>query len=78
MTFSTQLLSPSDIADVVKSAPIASEWSFAGYAPSQTGKWTHDYHRYPAKFIPQLVEKLLDEYISQPTAHINDPFMGSG
>ncbi len=53
-------------------------WAFAGCKPSETGKWTHDYHRYPAKFIPQLVEKLIAEYIIDGHAHINDPFMGSG
>ncbi|MDW8465389.1 MAG: DNA methyltransferase [Chloroherpetonaceae bacterium] len=78
MSTATSLFSAHEICDWVQSQPIDPTWSFAGYAPSQTGKWTHDYHRYPAKFIPQLVEKLLDEYISQPTAHINDPFMGSG
>lgn len=54
------------------------DWSFREYKPSDTGKWTHDYHRYPAKFIPQLVEKLIDEYISNKEAYINDPFMGCG
>ncbi|MFQ3599650.1 MAG: DNA methyltransferase [Chloroherpetonaceae bacterium] len=68
----------SEISEWIKSSPVQKEWSFAEYKPSQTGKWSHDYHRYPAKFIPQLVEKLLDEYISHADAHINDPFMGSG
>ncbi len=53
-------------------------WSFVEYKPSDTGKWTHGYHRYPAKFIPQLVERLFDEYISHTDAQINDPFMGCG
>jgi len=53
-------------------------WSFAKYRAPDTGKWTHSYHRYPAKFIPQLVEKLLDEYVSHDHAHINDPFCGCG
>ena len=57
---------------------IDAEWAFAECKPSETGKWTHDYHRYPAKFIPQLVEKLIGEYITNTRAHINDPFMGSG
>ena len=54
------------------------EWAFVECKPSETGKWTHDYHRYPAKFIPQLVEKLIGEYVTDAHAHINDPFMGSG
>lgn len=53
-------------------------WSFADYKPKATGKWTHKYHRYPAKFIPQLVERLFDEYIEGREAHINDPFCGCG
>ncbi|MCL5960044.1 MAG: site-specific DNA-methyltransferase, partial [Chloroflexi bacterium] len=57
---------------------IDQEWSFADCKPSDTAKWTHAYHRYPAKFIPQLVEKLFDEYLHGPTASVNDPFMGSG
>ncbi|MBM3213228.1 site-specific DNA-methyltransferase, partial [Candidatus Poribacteria bacterium] len=46
--------------------------------PSDTSKWTHGYHRYPAKFIPQLVERLFDEYTTNGEAHINDPFCGCG
>lgn len=57
---------------------IDEDWSFVEYKPSDTGKWTHNYHRYPAKFIPQLVERLIDEYITNKDAHINDPFMGCG
>jgi len=47
---------------------------------SDTGKCTHNYHRYSAKFILQLVEKLLDEYITNNdnNAQINDHFIGSG
>jgi len=54
------------------------DWSFSEFTPSQTSKLSHGYHRYPAKFIPQLVEKLFDRYLTSDTAHINDPFMGSG
>lgn len=60
------------------SLEVDSRWSFADLTPSETGKWTHCYHRYPAKFIPQLVEALLDEYSVPEDAHVNDPFMGSG
>src|SRR3990167_2408276 len=71
--------SPSEIIALFKSKKIDKEWSFIEYKPSDTSKLTHCYHRYPAKFIPQLVERLMDEYlegIDEP--HVNDLFMGSG
>jgi DNA modification methylase len=73
-----QILSSSGIIELFNTKEIDKTWSFAEYKPSDTSKWTHGYHRYPAKFIPQLVEKLIDEYISAENVHINDPFMGSG
>ncbi len=76
--FQKRLLSPDEIIDLFNKKKLDSDWSFEGCTPSQTGKWTHDFHRYPAKFIPQLVEKLLDEYIESEDVHINDPFLGSG
>lgn len=55
------------------------DWAFIEYSPSETSKLTHCYHRYPAKFIPQLVEKLMDEYLGdRQEAVVNDLFMGSG
>ena len=68
----------SEILELFKSKSIDEDWSFVEYKPSERRKWTHDYHRYPAKFIPQLVEKLFDEYIVSRKAHINDPFFGCG
>lgn len=70
--------SASEIINLFEEKQIDEDWSFIEYKPSDTGKWTHNYHRYPAKFIPQLVEKLIDEYIHEKDAHINDPFMGCG
>lgn len=70
--------SPEEILHLFNTKGIDKGWSFAGYKPSDTGKWTHSYHRYPAKFIPQLVERLIDEYVSGEDAHINDPFYGCG
>jgi len=74
----TSLQSPEEILDLFENKEIDREWSFEEYKPSETGKWTHDYHRYPAKFIPQLVDKLIDEYVTEEDAHINDPFHGCG
>ncbi|MBI4972208.1 MAG: hypothetical protein HZC16_00125 [Candidatus Omnitrophica bacterium] len=70
---------PPEIIELFQSTGIEKNWSFIEYKPSDTSKLTHCYHRYPAKFIPQLVEKLMDEYlidIKEP--HVNDLFMGSG
>jgi len=71
-------MSPNEILEWFNQTPIDQTWSFVGCKPSDTGKWTHGYHRYPAKFIPQLVERLIDTYITNGTAHVNDPFMGCG
>lgn len=72
-------LSVDQILDVFKGINISPDWSFKGLTPSQTAKLTHCYHRYPAKFIPQLVEKLMDEYLlGYGPFHVNDLFMGSG
>lgn len=75
---SVNIYSPDEIKALFKEKEIDKSWSFSGYKSSDTGKWTHNYHRYPAKFIPQLVEALIDEYILSKNAHINDPFMGCG
>ena len=52
------ILSKDDIVELFKNKKIDSDWSFIEYKTSDTNKWTHNYHRYPAKFIPQLVERL--------------------
>lgn len=67
-----------DILELFRKKDIDRDWSFADCKPSQTTKLTHGYHRYPAKFIPQLVERLFDEYLDGESAAVNDPFMGSG
>ncbi len=77
-TMQAQTKSPEEILHLFNARKIDNDWSFVGYKPSDTGKWTHSYHRYPAKFIPQLVERLIDEYIFSEEADINDPFMGCG
>ena len=51
--------SPEEIMHQFSTKGVDEDWSFVDYKPSDTGKWTHDYHRYPAKFIPQLVERLV-------------------
>lgn len=54
------------------------EWSFRDTGRSETTAFTHDYHRYPAKFIPQLVNKLIKEYAPSGSQVVFDPFGGCG
>jgi DNA modification methylase len=57
--------------------PLDKEWAFAEAKRSDTSYITHDYHRYPAKFIPQLANKLISIYTKEDDI-VCDPFMGSG
>lgn len=52
-------------------------WAFWHLTQAQTSYVTHGYHRYPAKFIPQLAARLITEYSSEGELVV-DPFMGSG
>jgi DNA modification methylase len=52
------------------------DWSFAHLTPAYTLWGPHGYHRYPAKFIPQLVRRIIDQY-SAPDEKVGDPFLGS-
>jgi len=54
------------------------EWSFRDVGRSQTTAFTHAYHRYPAKFIPQIVRKLIEDYAPNNTQVVCDPFGGCG
>jgi len=53
------------------------EWSFVDAKRTETNYITHGYHRYPAKFIPQIVQKLIYDYTS-PGDTVVDPFGGCG
>jgi DNA modification methylase len=53
------------------------DWSFANVARPETLWGPHGYHRYPAKFIPQLVRQIIEDY-SRPGDLVGDIFLGSG
>ncbi|MCJ7804194.1 site-specific DNA-methyltransferase, partial [Patescibacteria group bacterium] len=59
------------------SLPVNKEWSFANISRKETNYITHGYHSYPAKFIPQIVKKILTTY-TKPGDTILDPFGGCG
>jgi hypothetical protein len=52
-------------------------WSEAALPERARTKHVHRLHPYHGKFIPQLVEVLLDRYLERG-AHVLDPFAGSG
>ena len=62
-----------DIASLEPSA----EWGFAELTQKDTRYATHGYHRYPAKYIPQLARKLILAH-SAPNDLVIDPFGGCG
>lgn len=56
--------------------PVDSDWAFD--QERSVSKWTHGYHRYPAKFLPNVVEKLIELYQPQQDGVIADLFAGCG
>lgn len=55
--------------------PVSPEWCFKNVRSIE--QWTHGYHRYPAKFLPNLVKKIIEDY-TQPTDLVADFFAGCG
>ena len=53
------------------------DWSFSDVKRGKTLYATHGYHKYPAKFIPQLVRKVIVKY-SRPGEVVLDSFGGCG
>jgi len=56
---------------------LALSWSERALPERVRTKHVHRLHPYHGKFIPQLVEVLLDRYVA-PGGHVLDPFAGSG
>ncbi len=52
------------------------QWAFD--QERSVSKWTHGYHRYPAKFLPNIVERLIELYHPQNDGVIADLFAGCG
>ncbi|MBK8564016.1 MAG: hypothetical protein IPN76_11910 [Saprospiraceae bacterium] len=54
---------------------VSPEWCFKNVR--STEQWTHGYHRYPAKFLPNLVKKIIEDY-TQENDVVADFFAGCG
>lgn len=65
------------IIDILSDITIDKTWSFSGSTVKDTSYITHGYYTYPAKFIPQLASRLIQEHSKEGDIVI-DTFMGSG
>ena len=63
------------INQIFQGIPLNDEWCFKNARSVQ--QWTHGYHKYPAKFLPNLVSKLIEKY-SKKDDLIVDVFAGCG
>jgi len=66
-----------EIIKKFKEIKMNQSWSFEGIKRKETNYITHSYHRYPAKFIPQIVARLIDKYTNTGDLVV-DPFGGCG
>lgn len=67
-------LSQSHVSQLFK-VKVDRNWSFSG--SRSIDNLSHGYHRYPAKFIPQIVKKLIETYTTEKDK-IADVFAGCG
>ena len=65
------------ITSLLNKTKINPSWSFSDKTRKDTAYITHGYHRYPAKFIPQIVSRLAEKY-TRVGDFIVDPFGGCG
>lgn len=56
-------LAPSKTRKKFEKIPVNSDWAFNN--ARSTEQWTHGYHRYPAKFLPNLVKKLIKSHTNE-------------
>lgn len=54
---------------------VSHEWAFENVRSIE--QWTHGYHRYPAKFLPNVVKKIIEDY-APDCKLIADLFAGCG
>lgn len=64
-----------DIRQKFQDIEVSPEWCFKNVR--STEQWTHGYHRYPAKFLPNIVKKLIEDLTNQEDV-IADLFAGCG
>lgn len=71
------LSTATDFRKTFRSLKPSQEWAFNDAGRSETNYITHGYHRYPAKFIPNIVKKIIEDY-TEVGDIVVDPFGGCG
>ncbi len=66
-----------NISTLFNQTKIDPTWSFSDKTRRDTTYITHGYHRYPAKFIPQIVSRLVNNFTKKGDLVV-DPFGGCG
>jgi len=66
-----------NVIELFEKVKIDPSWSFANKSRKETSYLSHCYHRYPAKFIPQVVSRLVERY-TEAGDLVVDPFGGCG
>jgi len=66
-----------DTLKLFRKIKIDSSWAFTDKTRKDTAYITHGYYRYPAKFIPQIVSRLVEKYTKERDLVV-DPFGGCG
>ena len=66
-----------DLIQIFEQLGEDTSWSFEDSSRKDTSYATHGFHKYPAKFIPQLAKRCITDFTKKEET-ICDPFMGSG
>jgi len=66
-----------DLIQIFKQLGEDTSWSFEESSRKDTSYATHGFHKYPAKFIPQLAKRCITS-LTEKDDVICDPFMGCG
>ncbi|MEM3551767.1 MAG: DNA methyltransferase [Candidatus Bathyarchaeia archaeon] len=65
------------ILRLFRSLKVDESWTYESFRRKDLTRLTNSYHRYPARFIPELVNRLIKQH-SKKEDLICDPFMGGG
>lgn len=75
MYINKKLFVEENLLTLFEKSTINEDWCFKNVRSVE--QWTHGYHRYPAKFLPNIVQKLIEDFTKQDEI-VADLFAGCG